>query len=124
MKEYAVRLADAQVMHQMPIQEDQPGQKFLRGQRVRIDKVMPSCMSHFECNTDAIISYTYAQKFGGNNIKSYNLMLINENDEPWNMVAWYEENQLTLISEDIKDGLEMIEKYAKIAKERNPDWHE
>ena len=85
--------------------------KFQRGSKVAVCKEMPSYMSHFESGFNAIVEYTYAQKYGGDDINSYSLIQLDENDNPINSISWYEENQLTLISDHIAKGKEIIERY-------------
>ena len=85
--------------------------KFKRGSKVAVCKEMPSYMSHFENGFNAIVEYTYAQKYGGDDIDSYSLIVLDDNNEPINSISWYEENQLTLISDDLAKGKEIIEKY-------------
>lgn len=63
---------------------------------VRIAKKLCSSMSHFECDCDAIVDSTYAEQYGGNDIKNYTLFII-QNDKVVNRVAWYEEHQLTAL---------------------------
>ncbi len=86
-------------------------QKFPRGSKVAVCKEMPRYMSHFESGFNAIVEYTYSQKYGGNDIYSYSLIQLDENDNPINSICWYEESQLTLISDDIARGKEIIERY-------------
>ena len=85
--------------------------KYARGSKVAVCKEMPASMSHFESGFNAIVEYTYAQKYGGDNVDSYSLIVLNEKDEPINSISWYYENQLTLISNDVSKGKEIIEKY-------------
>lgn len=86
-------------------------QKFKRGSEVRICDTMPNCMQHFECKCDAIVEYTYDQEYGGGDIKSYSLLLLEENGEPRDTTSWYNESQLTLIGDDTAKGLAILEKY-------------
>ena len=86
-------------------------QKFKRGSKVRICDTMPSHKYHFDCKCDAIVEYTYAQQYRGDNIKSYSLLLLEENGEPRDTSAWYDESQLTLIDDDTAKGLAILEKY-------------
>ncbi len=86
-------------------------QKFARGSEVFICKEMPISMSHFPSGFNAIVEYTYKQRYGGDNIDSYSIIVLDENKEPTNAIAWYYENQLTLISDDVARGKEIIEKY-------------
>ena len=86
-------------------------QKFPRGSKVAVCKEMPSCVSHFESGFNAIVQYTYAQKYGGDDINSYSLIKLDENDNPINNISWYTENQLSLISDDLVKGKDIIERY-------------
>ncbi len=60
----------AQKMNAMPIKEDQAGQKFKRGQKVRISDDLGHMKPHFKNACDAIIDHSYSQKFGGDNCGS------------------------------------------------------
>ena len=78
-------------------------QKFFKGDLVQIGD-MPPMMSHFEGNCKAIVLYTYAEKYGrsgANSDKDYSLFLLGHGGE----VAWYHEDQLTLIAPDRLDIL-------------------
>ena len=85
--------------------------KYARGTKISVCKEMPTSMSHFESGFNAIVEYTYAQKYGGDDIDNYSLIVLNDKDEPINSISWYNENQLTLISDDVSKGKEIIEKY-------------
>ena len=93
------------------MKNSKPSQKFKRGSRIKVDDEMPSHMSHFPAGFEAIVEYTYAQRYGGSNVDGYCLIVLDKNGKPINVTAWYEENQLTLISDDIKTGLGIIESY-------------
>jgi hypothetical protein len=81
-------------------------QKFKRGDLVHITADMPSYMSHFKSDLDAIVLGSYADQFGGSCIDEYTLLLIK--DGKWyNESSWYEENQLTFIRHE---GEEYIQK--------------
>ncbi|MEE9374511.1 MAG: hypothetical protein V3V00_15760 [Saprospiraceae bacterium] len=96
----------------MPVKEDLPKQKYKRGSKVRIaDDLSKDGMGHFTSGCNAIVEYTYAQKYRGSNFKSYSLILLDENDKPFNSSAWYLEHQLTLIDENIEKGKDIIFKY-------------
>lgn len=86
-------------------------QKFPRGARVKVADEMPSYMSHFDKGFEAIVQYTYGQKFGGFNTNQYSL--IYETKDGYFSVAWYEEDQLTLISDDTEQGMKIIEAHHK-----------
>jgi len=85
-------------------------QKFFRGQRVRITKKLPACMSHFECDCDAIIIHNGSVHEDGMN---YGLLV--DKGDRWTSSAWYGEEYLTLIDGDRDKGeqtiLEFEEKY-------------
>ena len=68
------------------------GQKFPKGARVRIADDLGPFMSHFQSGVDATVLYTYAHAYGGGNVKDYCLDI-----DGGGSVAWYHENQLTLI---------------------------
>jgi hypothetical protein len=68
-------------------------QKFRRGDVVRIFKDLGPSMSHFESGVDAIVMGSYADQYGGDDARSYTLMLMPEGNE----VSWYYEHQLTLV---------------------------
>jgi len=72
-------------------------QKFAIGSKVFIQKDLPSCMSHFLSGCNAIVMCTYSQRYGGNDNKSYTLMLLDNNDTSMGTSAWYKEDQLTLV---------------------------
>ena len=80
-------------------------QKFNKGDRIMIAKFLGSYMSHFANDCEAIVEYTYSEKFGGDNIDSYSLHIKGKGSS-----AWYEEHQLTLIEKDRPDLLALWEK--------------
>ena len=93
-----------------------PKQKFPRGARVYIAKDLGSSMVHFECDQEAIVQYTYAQEYGWrgdrDNVKSYSLILLDSTGTKGvNAVSWYYEHQLTLVSDDVEVGKQIIEEY-------------
>lgn len=67
-------------------------QKFKHGDFVRVAKDLGQFMSHFTSDVDAIVMYSYNDKFGGGNTTSY-CIYIKDGGE----VSWYYEDQLTLI---------------------------
>jgi hypothetical protein len=85
-------------------------QKYLYGQRVKIADEMPPEMSHFTCGVEAVVKGTYSSIYGGKNIESYSLGLIKD-EEVVNCMSWYDEDQLSLIDEDILKGMQMLEDY-------------
>jgi hypothetical protein len=86
-------------------------QKFKKLSFVRVCDVMPRYMSHFESGFDAIVKGTCSQLHGDTDIDNYSLYKI-VNDKIVDCMAWYEENQLTLIDDNNRDKAEeMIEAY-------------
>jgi hypothetical protein len=69
-------------------------QKFPIGARVRIADDLGQYMSHFIKGCDATVEYTHAHAYGGS-AKSYSL-----NIDGVGSTAWYEEHQLTLITQE------------------------
>lgn len=96
----------AGIADSLPIQDDLPNQKFLRGQRVKVSKSAPNIYKDCE----AIVEYSYSQKYSvksgfgtKENAKSYCLLII-EDKKPINSVSWYEEEDLALVDKDVKKG--------------------
>jgi len=71
---------------------------------------MPSFMSHFESGFEAIVEYSYAQKFGGDDVKSYSLCQLKDG-RIVNKIAWYDEEQLTLLDKDTEKGFALLGQY-------------
>ena len=107
-EEYA---AASMALYNRPAGRDHPKQKFPRGARIHVNKEMPPSMRHFESDFDGIVEYTYAQKYGGNNVDSYCIVVLDKKGRPIDSISWYHEHQLTLISDDIAAGLAIIEAY-------------
>ena len=76
-------------------------QKYFKGDLVQVGE-MPIYMNHFDGNCKAIVLYTYAEAYGGGarEEKQYCLHILQRGE-----VAWYEEDQLTLIEPDRFDLL-------------------
>lgn len=71
-------------------------QKFNRGDKVHIRKDMPRHMAHFDSDFQAVIMGSYFDLYGGSetrNQQRYAILRIADSNE----IAWYEEDQLTLI---------------------------
>jgi hypothetical protein len=86
-------------------------QKFGKLSFVHVTKDMPTWMSHFDSDFDAIVEGTYSQMYGGKDVDSYSLFKI-ENGKIVNCISWYHEPQLTLLPEQDRDKAEaMIEEY-------------
>jgi len=94
-------------------------QKFPRGSRVKVDDEMPSMMSHFECGFEAIIQYSDLEEYGykPNPVIDYSLMQLDGSGKGINLIAWYGEDQLTLVDDNIAKGLQLLEDY----KYNNPE---
>jgi len=106
------RFAQALAMHNKTVGEDHETQKFTRGSRIKVNDVMPDTMWHFEAGFEAIINYSYRQKFGGTCTNhSYSLIQLDEQGSPINSIAWYYESQLTLVDDDTQKGHAIIEEY-------------
>ena len=86
-------------------------QKFRKLTFVKVSDKLPDCMSHFPCGFIAIVNGTYSQIYGGRNIESYSLYVV-ENGKVVNSIAWYYEDQLTELPEQDRAKAEnMIEDY-------------
>lgn len=86
-------------------------QKFTRGDHVQIAKDLGPYMSHFKADAEAIVLYSYADKYGGSNSKSYGLHIKGHGE-----TAWYEEHQLTLIA---SGQLTLLDQWKKEKEEQN-----
>ena len=86
-------------------------QKFPRGTFVQITKDLPTYMRHFEKDFVGVIEYSYKQEYGYGSTKSYSIVQLDKKGSPINTIAWYEEDQLTLVSSDVKKGKAIIEAY-------------
>ncbi len=101
------REKDAQAYYQQSLikvkETPEPlGQKFHIGERVWISRELPSYMCHFPKGKWAIVQYTYAHAYGGDNVKDYSLDI-----EGYRSSAWYDE---WLLSRDGSDAV-IPEKY-------------
>jgi len=91
------RLTIARVRHHRGLDKVAPmseprGQKFPNGSRVRIADDLGEGMSHLPSGVNATVEYTYAHAYGGDDVKSYVLMI-----DGYGSSAWYYEWQLTAI---------------------------
>lgn len=91
-------------------------QKFHRGDWVKIAKNLGRSMSHFQGDCEAIVQYSYNDKYGGGHTKSYSLFLKGQGSS-----AWYEEHQLTLIELNRIDKLAEWEKEIEIERQQKSD---
>jgi len=94
-------------------------QKFHKGDLVRIAKDLGPTMNHFDADCEAIIVYSFAEKYGGGNTKGYCLCIKNRGK-----VSWYNEHQLTLIKSNQINLLVQWEKEIEeeVNKKGNIDW--
>lgn len=66
------------------------GQKYHRGARVRIADDLGQCMRFFPSGCLATVEHTYAHAFGGDDVKSYSLIV-----DGHGSTAWYNEDQIS-----------------------------
>jgi predicted transposase YdaD len=104
-------MAELAVMNARPPQADEPTQKFRRGSRVKLSADEMVRMKWYGVADEAIVDYTYRQKFRCGDNKSYSLVMLNETGDPINAISWFDESQLTLVSDDTAAGLAIIERY-------------
>lgn len=71
-------------------------QKLFAGDLVYVAKDLGPSMSHFENDQQAIVLYSYAEKYGGNSARDYTQFSIYLLESKYT-VSWYNEDQLTLI---------------------------
>jgi len=83
-------------------------QKFNKGDHVMVAKDLGKSMSHFTNDCEAIVMYTYAEKYWGDDHKSYCLHIKGRGKS-----SWYYEHQLELIEANRLDLLEEWEREAK-----------
>lgn len=93
-------------------------QKFLIGQKVHIAKDLGSSMRHFTSDVDAIVLYSYNDRYGGGNTNQYGLGILGKNGKIKFCSSWYWANQLTLMSDDRLLGLDLIQDYNLRDRER------
>ena len=84
-------------------------QKFNKGDHVMVAKDLGKSMSHFDNDCEAIVMYTYAEKYWGYGHKSYCLHIKGRGQS-----SWYYEQQLELIE---ANRLDLLEKWEREAKE-------
>jgi hypothetical protein len=80
-------------------------QKFHNGDLVRVAKNLGECMVHFTADCDAIVMYSYAEKYGGETNLTYSLFIKGKGE-----CSWYNEDQLTLIEHKRLDLLKQWQK--------------
>lgn len=94
-------------------------QKYNKGDHVQVAKDLGKFMDHFQNDCEAIVMYTYNEKFGGGNIDSYCIHIKGRGQ-----VAWYYEHQLELIEVDRVDLLKQweTEEEKEADMKSNIDW--
>lgn len=94
-------------------------QKFQKGDWVQVAKDLGSGMSHFTADCEAIVEYSYNDRYGGGDTKSYSLHLKGSGS-----CSWYRENQLTLIESGRLDKLQEWKDSAEAerAQKSDLDW--
>jgi hypothetical protein len=95
-------------------------QKFHNGDLVRVAKDLGPCMSHFSNDCDAIVKYSYEDKYGGPSCNpTYGIFIKGKGTS-----AWYDEHQLTLIESGRHDLLREWEEKrdADIEQKKDLDW--
>ena len=81
--------------------------KYHKGDHVKIAEDLGETMSHFEADCEAIVLYSYKDKYGGKDcdVEDYSVYI-----KGVGQVSWYEENQLTLIR---KKRLDLLSEWKK-----------
>ncbi len=94
-------------------------QKFHKGDLVKIADDLGELMRHFKSGTEAIVDYSYNDRYGGCDTKSYSLTFRNGTT-----CSWYEESQLELIEKNRIDLLKQWKEEAEKerAKKSDLDW--
>jgi hypothetical protein len=67
------------------------GQRFPRGARVRVADDLGPPRAHFQAGCEAVVLYTYAHAYGGENTRDYCLAIQGAS------VAWYDEGHLSAV---------------------------
>jgi hypothetical protein len=95
-------------------------QKFRRGDVVHIAKDLGSYMSHFDNDQDAVVMYSYAEKYGGSDVDSWCLLFCETGGE----VSWYHTHQLTFLRHGGQEEIDRIKnaKDVREAKETDLAW--
>ncbi len=87
---------------------------------VRIAKDLGFGMGHFESDQDAIVIYSYRDKYGGSNTKDYSILLCQSGET----TAWYSEHQLSFIKHVGDDGIKAVtsDKEKREAQQTSLEW--
>ena len=90
-------------------------QKFSNGDHVRVAKDLGESMSHFESDCEAIVLYSYIERYGGHgaNYKAGDTEEYSIHIKKHGQHSWYYGSQLKLIEHDRLDLLEVWKKEEK-----------
>lgn len=126
MKPYAERLAEAQAYNRAcKVKPHDPRQKLPRGTKIKLTG------SRFECENRphrllgdetnklhelqyAIIQYSYSQKYHGDDFNNYSVLLVNQDKEVFNSLAWVSLDELEVISEPTEETLALLHSYEEV----------
>lgn len=86
--------------------------RFHPGDFVRIAKNLGVAARYLHTNAEAIVEYSYAGKYGGNEDNSYSLFI-----KGVGRSSWYDANHLTLIE---PNRFDLIEKWKLELKDKPP----
>ncbi len=81
-----------------------PSQQFHRGDVVHIAADLGPTMSHFTSDVDAIVMYSYAERYGGSDVGSYSVMFCDDGSE----CAWYHPHQFTLLRHGGQEEIDRV----------------
>ena len=85
--------------------------KFPVGTIVKVQDDMPESMSHFESGFIGVVTNEHYNALYCN---EYKLIVLDKNGIPVNTIAWYREDMLTLVSDDVEYGKKVIAVYNQI----------
>ena len=115
MKAYEKYLAEAQALYAQPhrgVPLKEP--KYSRGTRVHITDELGPLMTTFEGGVDAIVEHTAAYECWEEDGGNYALLLLDESGDPDYGCAWYEESQLTLVSDNTAAGQKLLQAFGSL----------
>lgn len=93
-------------------------QKFKKYDHVMIAKYLGKCASHFPSDHEAIVMYSYKDKYGGDTDGKHEYCVYIKG---MGEVSWYESDQLTLIRNNGKDILKTWKAEAKTKHDQESD---
>ena len=87
-------------------------QKYLPGYRVFINDLSENfSKSHFPHSIEAIVMGTYSQLYGGVNVRDYQLFLLDSQGLVRGTSAWYNEEDLNYVDNNIEENWRLVECY-------------